>query len=584
VADDDRTIDFQDSEHPRPVAVGAPVGVSYDYDVVIVGGGHNALVAAAYLGRAGKSVLVLERLSQVGGAAVSTEAFAGMDAKLSRYSYLVSLLPPRIIEDLGLHLTLAPRTIASYTPDPASGGRTGLLIATDDAARTSTSFARIGAAADAEQFALFSEHCRVLTEALWPTMLDPLPTRSEAHARVVATGDERAQRVWDAMIDEPIGAVIERNHASDLVRGVLFTDALIGTFSGPYDEDLEQNRCFLYHLIGQGDGRWDVPVGGMGAVTGELALAARREGAAIRTDAEVVAVTPDGRVRFVEGEHLEEHAVTGRWILSGVARSTLDELVEAAGFDATPSTTGSNAPLPSAATAAHSTNPGGHPREGSQVKVNLLLSRLPRLKDPEVSPEEAFAGTFHINETWSQLEDARQEALAGRIPSPLPCEIYCHTLTDPSILSEELSASGAHTLTVFGLHVPDHLLDGMDEGEARATLTRAVLESLDSVLAEPIEDVIMRDPSGALCIETKTTRDLERILGLPKGNIFHGGLDWPFLEDDAPRDTPARRWGVDTSHGRILVCGSGARRGGAVSGFGGHNAAMAVIEADSASN
>lgn len=584
MADDDRSPAFPDSSerpsaHRPPVehpSYEHPVGAAPDYDVVIVGGGHNALVAAAYLGRAGKSVLILERLSQVGGAAVSAEAFAGIDAKLSRYSYLVSLLPPRIIDELGLHLTLAPRTIASYTPDPRTGGETGLLVATDDAERTAASFARIGAADDAERFRLFSEHCRVLTEALWPTMLDPLPTRSEARERVLASGDARAADVWDAMIEQPIGGVIEHTHASDLVRGVLFTDALIGTFAGPYDADLEQNRCFLYHLIGQGDGRWDVPVGGMGAVTGELALAARREGADIRTDAEVVAVTPDGRVRFLEGsERREERAVTGRWILSGVARSTLHDLLAASGFDAPD--LGEVAPEASASP----TNPGGHPREGTQVKVNLLLSRLPRLKDAEVSPEEAFAGTFHINETWSQLENARQQALAGNIPSPLPCEIYCHTLTDPSILSEELRASGAQTLTVFGLHVPDHLLDGMDDGEARAVLTRAVLESLDSVLAEPIEDVILRDPSGALCIETKTTRDLDHVLGLPKGNIFHGGLDWPFLEDDAPRETPGQRWGVDTVHDRILVCGSGARRGGAVSGFGGHSAAMAVLEAES---
>jgi phytoene dehydrogenase-like protein len=560
VADDDRSPDTS-----RPLAADSPVGVAYDYDVVIVGGGHNALVAAAYLGRAGKSVLVLERLSQVGGAAVSAEAFPGVDAKLSRYSYLVSLLPPRIIEELGLHLDLARREVASYTPDPATRGETGLLVAVDDPERTAASFARIGAAGDARAFELFSDHCRVLTETLWPTLLEPLPTRSEARSRVLATGDERAASVWDAMIEQPIGGVIERTHESDLVRGVLLTDALIGTFAGAFDEDLEQNRCFLYHLIGQGDGRWDVPIGGMGAVSGELALAARREGADIRTDSEVVAVTPDGRVRFVEGDEGEqERSVLGRWVLSGVAAPTLDTLLESAGFDG----------------ARHESTLGSHPREGSQVKVNLMLSRLPRLKDESVRPEDAFAGTFHINESWSQLEDARLQALDGRIPTPLPCEIYCHTLTDPSILSEELRASGAHTLTVFGLHVPDHLLDGLDEGEARSLLTRAVLESLDSVLAEPIEDVILRDPSGDLCIETKTTKDLDRILGLPKGNIFHGGLDWPFVEDDADRTTPATRWGVATGYERILLCGSGARRGGAVSGLGGHNAAMAVIEAD----
>ncbi len=562
--------DDRNSGSPAPLdspsSPGSPLGAAADYDVVIVGGGHNALVAAAYLGRAGKSVLVLERLSQVGGAAVSAEAFPGVDAQLSRYSYLVSLLPPRIIEELGLHLTLARRDVASYTPDPATAGETGLLVAVDDAERTARSFAAIGAAGDARQFELFSDHCRVLTETLWPTLMEPLPTRSEARARVLAAGDERAEGVWDAMIEQPIGGVIERNHESDLVRGVLLTDALIGTFAGAYDEDLEQNRCFLYHLIGQGDGRWDVPVGGMGAVSGELALAARREGATIRTDAEVIAVTPDGRVRFLDGEQGDERFVTGRWVLSGVSTPTLDGLLDASGFERT----------------TRGATPGNHPREGSQVKVNLMLTRLPKLKDRTVPPEDAFAGTFHINESWSQLEAARQQAIAGAIPSPLPCEIYCHTLTDPSILSEELRASGAHTLTVFGLHVPDHLLDGMDEGEARAMLTRAVLESLDSVLAEPIEDVIMRDPSGALCIETKTTKDLDRILGLPKGNIFHGGLDWPFLEDDDPRETPAQRWGVATGHDRILLCGSGARRGGAVSGLGGHNAAMAVLEAEAA--
>jgi phytoene dehydrogenase-like protein len=562
VTADERDPDL--SEHAEPVPTDTPIGVTYDYDVVIVGGGHNALVAAAYLGRAGKSVLVLERLSQVGGAAVSAEAFPGVDARLSRYSYLVSLLPPRIIDELGLHLTLARRHVSSYTPDPTTGGQTGLLVTVDDAARTAESFAAIGAPDDARQFDLFSEYCNQLTETLWPTLMEPLPTRSEARESVIAGGDARASDVWDAMIEQPIGAVIERTHESDLVRGVLLTDALIGTFAGAFDDDLEQNRCFLYHLIGQGDGRWDVPVGGMGAVSGELALAARREGASIRTDAEVIAVTPDGRVRFLEGDLREERAVTARWVLSGVSTPTLDALLDASGFERT----------------AHTEGPGGHPREGSQVKVNLMLTRLPRLKDQSVRPEEAFAGTFHINETWSQLEGARQQALAGSIPSPLPCEIYCHTLTDPSILSEELQASGAHTLTVFGLHVPDHLLDGMDEGDARAALTRAVLESLDSVLAEPIEDVIMRDPSGALCVETKTTKDLDRILGLPKGNIFHGGLDWPFLEDDEPRETPAQRWGVSTGHDRILLCGSGARRGGAVSGLGGHNAAMAVIEAD----
>jgi phytoene dehydrogenase-like protein len=106
-----------------------------------------------------------------------------------------------------------------------------------------------------------------------------------------------------------------------------------------------------------------------------------------------------------------------------------------------------------------------------------------------------------------------------------------------------------------------------------------VLASLNSVLAEPIENVIATDASGRPCIETKTTLDLEEALRMPGGNIFHGPLSWPWAEDGAPLATPAERWGVATRHPRILVCGAGAVRGGAVSGIGGHNAAMAVLEA-----
>jgi phytoene dehydrogenase-like protein len=208
----------------------------------------------------------------------------------------------------------------------------------------------------------------------------------------------------------------------------------------------------------------------------------------------------------------------------------------------------------------------------------MVLSRLPKLLDPQVTPEQAFGGTFHINETWSQLDKAYTSADAGSIPSPLPCEIYCHSLTDPSILGEELQQSGAHTLTVFGLHTPHRLTEKYDPDELRALLEAEVLASLNSVLAEPIEDLLLRDAHGKPCIETKTTHDLEEALRLPGGNIFHGPLSWPFAEDTDDLSTPAQRWGVDSGIGRIVLCGSGARRGGAVSGIAGHNAAMAVLE------
>ncbi len=143
-----------------------------DVDAVIVGGGHNGLVAAAYLARAGLRVQLLERLAHVGGAAVSAQVFDGVEARLSRYAYLVSLLPARILDDLGATVRLAPRPYSSYTPDPATAGRTGLLVG-----REST-FDAIGAGDDEPAFAEFYRRCRSVTGRLWPTLLEPLRTRT----------------------------------------------------------------------------------------------------------------------------------------------------------------------------------------------------------------------------------------------------------------------------------------------------------------------------------------------------------------------------------------------------------------------
>jgi len=511
------------------------------FDAVVIGGGHNGLVGAAYLARAGLRVRLLERLDVVGGAAVSAQPFEGVDARLSRYAYLVSLLPTRIVEDLGATVALARRRYSSYTPNPGDGGATGLLIG------PASTFGSVGAADDEAGFVEFYRRCRTVTEPLWPTLTQPLHRRTEARALVAADGGPDAVAAWEALIERPIGAAITGAVASDLVRGVLATDALIGTFSRLDDPALQQNICFLYHLIGGGTGHWDVPVGGMGAVTGALAAAAAAHGAQIVTGAEVVAITPDGEVSYRHGD--DEHRIHANYVLANVTPAVLARLLG---------------------------EPAPELTEGCQVKVNLMLKRLPRLRDAAVTAEKAFGGTFHINETWTQLDDAYSAAVAGRVPAPLPCEIYCHSLTDPTILSPALRESGAATLTVFGLHVP-HRLQAADPEAMRERMTATALESLNSVLAEPIQDVIMTDAHGRPCVEAKTTADLEAGLGLTGGNIFHGALAWPFADDDDPLDTPARQWGVATGHDRILLCGSGARRGGAVSGLGGHNAAMAVL-------
>ncbi|GGS70434.1 oxidoreductase [Planobispora rosea] len=498
------------------------------YDAVIIGGGHNGLVAAAYLARAGRRVLLLERLDHTGGLAVSARAFPGVDARLSRYSYLVSLLPSKIVKDLGLGVELRRRRYASYTP----AGETGLLVDNDDAARTAASFARVtGGTADLDAWRRFYAMTSEVAAAVAPTLLEPLADRT-------AMRDLVGREAWRELFERPIGEVVDERFADDTVRGVVLTDALIGTFADPCGDDLLANRCFLYHVIGDGTGDWNVPVGGMGAVSGGLADIARAAGAEIVTGAEAVAVDPAGEVVFRDATG--EHTVTGERVLASVPPAVLARLL------------GTEEPAP----------------EGAQLKVNMVLSRLPRLRDPDVDPVAAFSGTFHINEGRDQLARAYAEAARGRIPALPPAEVYCHSLTDPSILGPDLRAAGAQTMTLFGLHMPARLFRE-DPAASRERALRATLASMDAVLAEPIEECLLRAPDGSLCLEAKTPVDLEDEAGLPGGHIFHRDLSWPFGEPGT--------WGVETGHERILLCGAGARRGGGVSGIPGHNAAMAVL-------
>lgn len=506
------------------------------YDAVIVGGGHNGLVAAGYLARAGRRVLVLERLPATGGAAVSTRPFAGVDARLSRYSYLVSLLPRKIVRDLGLDFAVRKRTVSSYTPAVRDGRPTGLLVGGDG---TRDSFAALtGSDREYGAWQRFYTMTGRLAGRVFPTLTEPLPTREALRERI---DDADA---WRMLFEEPIGVAVEEHFADDLVRGVVLTDALIGTFADAHDASLLQNRCFLYHVIGGGTGDWDVPVGGMGALTDALAGAALAAGAEIRTGHEALRIDTDGTraevtVRTDDGEHI----VGARRVLVNASPQALAALL------------GDEPPAPA---------------EGAQLKVNMLLTRLPRLRDRSVDPREAFAGTFHIAEGYGQLAAAHRDASAGRLPAAPPSEIYCHSLTDPSILGPDLAARGYQTLTLFGLHTPARLFAD-DNETTRATLLRATLAELDAHLEEPLADCLALDANGEPCIEAKTPLDLERDLRLPGGHIFHRDLAFPHATE------ATGRWGVETAHPNVLLCGAGAVRGGGVSGVPGHNAAMAAL-------
>ncbi|WP_406053725.1 NAD(P)/FAD-dependent oxidoreductase [Streptomyces sp. NBC_01077] len=502
------------------------------YDVVIVGGGHNGLVAAAYLAGAGRSVLVLERRAAIGGAAVSTRPFPGVDARLSQFSYLVSLLPDKIVRDLGLGFAVRKRTVSSYTPK----GDSGLLVG---AGRTRDSFAALtGGEQEYAAWEEFYGRTREVAGRVFPTLTEPLLPR--AQLRAVVDDDD----AWRMLFEEPIGVAIEERFTDDLVRGVVLTDALIGTFADAHDPSLVQNRCFLYHVIGGGTGDWDVPVGGMGALTDALATAARAAGAEIAPLHEVVGIETDGEraeVSFCSADG--EGTVAARHVLVNASPQALATLLG---------------------------EPAPEPAEGSQLKVNMLLRRLPRLRDRSVDSHHAFAGTFHVSEGYGQLASAFREAASGRLPSAPPSEIYCHSLTDPSILAPELVAQGYQTLTLFGLHTPARLF-AADNDAARAELLAATLAELDSHLEEPIADCLALDGNGAPCIEAKTPLDLEHELSLPGGHIFHRDLSFPYASESTGR------WGVETAHPNVLLCGAGAVRGGGVSGVPGHNAAMAVL-------
>jgi phytoene dehydrogenase-like protein len=508
---------------------------SKKYDIVIIGAGHNGLVAASYLAKAGKSVLILEANEEIGGATTSVRVFPDFDARLSRYSYLVSLLPDQIVSDLGLNFKAISRKVASYTPFNNHGVDKGLYVSRIWDEKTLASFKTLpDGYNEAKAWQKLYGEISEFAERIAPSMLKPLPTRSELKAEI------NLPKVWDYLIDNPIGDVISKTFTDDVVRGVVLTDALIGTYVSAFS--MQANICFLYHLIGNGTGEWKVPEGGMGALVQELERVAKKAGVSIVTNSRVTKVQSDKNevsVTLADGT-----TISSKHLLSNAAPQVLARLRGKTPPDSL---------------------------EGSQMKINMLVKQLPRLKSGQ-DPRDAFAGTFHINESFSQLEAAYHEAKAGKIPSKLPLEIYCHTLSDASILSPELQREGYHTLTLFGLHTPAALFDKNHDDQRKAALDSA-LKSLNEHLLDPIESVLARSSNGELAIEVKTPLDIEAAVGLPRGNIFHRDLDFPFRED---HEAPG--WGVETDHPRIFICGAGAKRGGGVSGIPGHNAAMAVLE------
>lgn len=516
------------------------------YDSVIIGGGHNGLVAACYLAKAGKKVLILEKNDYIGGGTTSQKVFADYEAMLSRYSYLVSLFPKELLNELGIEVNLMRRNIASYTPYNQQGVDKGLIISNVDEEVSKQSILDLGYGEEEwEGYQSILQKQQTFAELIWDSFLSPLKSKEDWKAYFAAKGQAE---LWTSFVEEPIGKLIESHVKSDILRGVLMTDAKIGSYTYAHDTSLLQNRTFIYHIIGNKTGEWRVPQGGMGNVVAQLIKKAIDLGVEIIASSEVKQIEQGIELKVIYEHNKQTHEALTHDILVNAAPSVLEKLLG-------------------------NTPPAAKPtEEGTAFKINLLLKRLPLLKDTKVKPEEAFAGTFHINQSYTQMEDTFKTAESGRIPDSIACEIYCHTLTDPSILSAELQAQGYHTLTVFGLDLPYELFL-KDNETAKKEVVEKFLQGINAYLAEPLEECLATDKNGNWCIEAKSSVDLEKELGMPRGNIFHNGLSWFYAEDTAAVGT----WGVETPYEHIYICGSGAARGGAVSGIPGRNAAKAVL-------
>ena len=517
------------------------------YDHVIIGSGHNGLIAACYLAAAGHSVLILEKNDYLGGATASQRVFPDYEAYLSRYSYLIALLSPKILSDLQISFETRRRRIASFTPyQDRNGNPKGLILSNEDPGISRDSILEMcGSARSWERYQKLLALENAIAALIWPTMLQPIRHRDD-WKRMLQNDLQR--EAWESFVDRPLGEVIERYAEHDALRGLLLTDGKIGVFASAHDESLLQNRCFLYHVIGNGTGEWRVPVGGMRALVDALVQRCRQLGVEMRINSAACKIDPGNK----------HHSISYR--SNGIERS-----IDATRIlvNASPKNFASMLGQPFAPVATD---------EGSCMKVNMLLRRLPKLKC-NLPGRDAFAGSFHIDEGYQEMQISYQQASQGQIPDRPPAEIYCHTLTDDSILSPELKQQGYHTLTLFGLDIPYRLFTANPE-QAKQTIKRRYIEALDRLCAEPFTDCLAVDTKGDLCIEVKSPVDLETDVSLDLGNIFHNTLSWFFTDDPEV----VGKWGVETDYPRIYLSGSAALRGGAVSGIPGHNAARCIFD------
>ena len=520
------------------------------YDAVVVGGGHNGLVAAAYLARAGRSVLVLERRSMVGGAAVTEEVWPGY--RVSTASYVVSLMLPEVVRDLRLDrhgYVLYPLDPAYFSPFP--DGRS--LLVWELPERAAAEIARFSQS-DARAYLRYEQDLDELAR-----FVRPLLTRIPPSAKLRGFSDlrealslgrharrhrELVPRFLDLMTMS-VSDFLDDYFTDPAVKGALAPGGVIGAWGGPMTPG--SAYVLLHHRMGAaagGHGAWAFVRGGMGALSEAIASAARSSGAEIRTDAEVTAIrTAAGRATGVTLANGTE--IPARVVLSGVhPRTTFLDMV---GPEHLPQDL--------------VTEVERFRTRGGSAKVNLALDGLPdftAMPGTDLGPQHP---EFIICPSIAYLERAWDDAKYGRFSDRpmLDCVI-------PTTKDDSLAPGGKHILTAFVQYAPYHLAEGRSWEQESDALGDRVVETI-AEYAPNVKDLVTER-------QVVTPLDLEERFGLLGGNIFQGemSLDQLFFLRPAPQAgayrTPVRG---------LYLCGSGTHPGGGVMGAPGYNAARVTL-------
>lgn len=518
------------------------------YDAIVIGGGHNGLVAAAYLARAGRRVLVLERRERVGGAAVTEEVFPGF--RFSVFSYVVSLLRPEIIRELdlarhGLHILPLEST---FTPLPHGD----YLIQWSDPDQNRRELAR-HSPRDAEAYPEFGRLMYHMARAVKP-LLGMVPPDPASWSLSDVRGLARLGRQFRALGPRQFAALyqlmtmssadfLDRWFESDALKATKSASGIIGTFLGPRSPGTAY--VLLHHYLGELDGvyrAWGFAKGGTGAVSEAIARSARSFGAEIRTSAPVAAVlVRDGRATGVALETGEEFLAP--LVLSGLdPRQTFLRLLD-----------------PRVLPTELVESIRRFKFRGSSGKVNLALAELPRFTClPERGPH--LRGAISISPSVEYLERAYDDAKYGRFSRRPYLDIVIPSLIDP-----DMAPPGRHVMSIFVQYAPYHLEGGWTEAQR---------EAFGDTVIDTLAEYAPNLKSAILHRQVITPWDIERMTGLSEGNIFQGELALHqlfFLR-------PAPAWAQYRTPIRGLYqCGSGTHPGGGIMGASGRLAALAAL-------